>query len=1147
MSTELDDRSAREARLDQILGDYLAAGPDPHGTRRAAILRLYPDLAADLAAYFDDADRLHALAPPWVTGDVSTAADPDGPTRTFVSIEATEPDPAEPTRTARPDLLGETVDQPPRGPGDGGGGGPDEPDDPDDLPAGELVRYFGDYQLRQVLGRGGMGIVYLADQLSLKRLVALKMIRSGYWADDDEIQRFQNEAQAVAQLDHPGIVTIHEVGEHRGQHYFSMPLVAGGGLDKQLGRFRDDPRAAARLVSKVARAIHYMHQRAILHRDLKPSNILLDEEGDPHVTDFGLARRMDGDHDLSRSGAIVGTAPYMSPEQAIGSRRSLTTATDVHGLGTILYALLTGHAPFTGTSLPEILMRVRDHMPVRPSVENPHVDRDVETICLRCLEKDPRRRFDSAAALANELDRYLDGKPILSRPVSAWERGVKWARRRPLAAALVGVSGLAAFTLVGLAVALSYQGKLRAAHAAVSRSLENERRFLYENRVIFADRVLHENNTRRAEALLDECPPDRREWEWHYLKRQCHPELWTGPTPDGAIYSVAFRPDGRLIASVGATGHSIRLWDAENGTEIRSFPTSSAHPFSVAFSPDGTRLALLEGRRGNAAGQVSVREVETGRVVFTHSLDEVWQFASVAFSPDGRALLTCSGGGLKDGWFHILDAESGEERLHRTTPGKLVSGTGFIEGGRAVAAAVGRLNTADPKAEPGEVWIWDTQSGERRARLSGHTDPLLGLATSPDGTRIASCGYDATVRVWDVAQGQAITVYRGHDQCVNQVVFSPDGRRIASTSDDGSAHIWEAETGQPLVLLRGHQGPFLAVAFSPDGRRLVTGGEDGAIKVWDAEADKSATTLVGHALVARGVCFRPDGVLLASCGLDATVKLWDVRSGLLVRSLTGHRDPVYGLAFSPDGRLLATAGGDWQHPERPGEVILWDVASGRPIHTLSAHKGIAWCVAFSPDGLRLASGGGEAYSPDQDVIVWDVATGRQRQRFPGMAAGVIRVAFTPDGRRLAAVFGRDVESWDAESGENRISYVGHEGPVKGLAFSPDGRHIVTCGYDQTARLWDAASGREVRALRGHAGWINGLAISSDGRRIVTGSHDQILKIWDPNLDRELLSLKGQSGMVFDVAFSPDGRLIAAAYQNGQIKIWDGSPTPGGEP
>ena len=309
------------------------------------------------------------------------------------------------------------------------------------LARGDSVRYFGDYEIRRELGRGGMGVVYEARQVSLNRPVALKMIKAGVLADDAELRRFQNEAEAVALLDHAGIVPVHEVGEHDGQRYFSMKLVVGGSLAGRLDAFRDDPRAAAALMAEVAEAVHHAHMRGVLHRDLKPANVLVDAEGRPHVTDFGLAKRVEGDVEITASGAILGTPAYMSPDQASGRRGAVTTASDVYGLGAILYALLTGRAPFGGHDAIETLDAVRTRSPVPPSRLNARTPRDLETIALKCLDKDPRRRYASAHALADDLHAWLDLRPIAARRMGAGERAWLWSKRNPWLAGAAGGHG----------------------------------------------------------------------------------------------------------------------------------------------------------------------------------------------------------------------------------------------------------------------------------------------------------------------------------------------------------------------------------------------------------------------------------------------------------------------------------------------------------------------------------------------------------------------------------------------------------------------------------------------------------------------------------------------------------------------------------
>ncbi len=377
--------------------------------------------------------------------DAATAPAPTG------SGHAPEPTPGDPEATGA-HVAGPVASTAPL-PHDGTDDGAPDPNLPTraadshgptpDLPPGATVRYFGDYEIEKELGRGGMGVVYKAHQTSLNRPVALKMIKAGVLADDAELRRFQNEAEAVALLDHAGIVPIYEVGEHDSQRYFSMKLVEGGNLAEQLDWFKDNPGVAATLLAEAAEAVHHAHMRGILHRDLKPANILVDAEGHPHVTDFGLAKRVEADVEMTASGAILGTPAYMSPEQAAGRRGTITTASDVYGLGAILYALLTGKAPFGGDSLADTLQAVKERPPESPRSLNASIPRDLETICLKCLAKDARRRYASAQALADDLRCWLDSRPITARRVGAAERAWLWCKRKPAVAALAAAVALA--------------------------------------------------------------------------------------------------------------------------------------------------------------------------------------------------------------------------------------------------------------------------------------------------------------------------------------------------------------------------------------------------------------------------------------------------------------------------------------------------------------------------------------------------------------------------------------------------------------------------------------------------------------------------------------------------------------------------------
>jgi serine/threonine-protein kinase len=400
MGEDVHDPADRERRLQEILVGYFQAIDGGRTVDRQELLNQHPEMASDLQAFFADQDRVDRLAKPFRREKPGDRAAP-----------------------------GEAATLPPR-----------ETAVPESGPL-TRVRYFGDYELLEEIARGGMGVVFKARQVSLNRVVALKMILAGRLASPTDVERFHREAENAANLEHPNIVPIYEVGEQEGQHYFSMRLIAGSSLDPQVPRLIHDPRAIARLMATVARAVHYAHQRGILHRDLKPGNILLDARDEPHVTDFGLAKRVDGDRAASHSGAVVGTASYMAPEQ-VAAPKGLTTAADVYSLGAILYELLTGQPPFRGETVFDTLRQVVEGPPKLPRTTNPRVNRDLETICLKCLEKDAARRYGSAQVMSDDLERWLAGEPIQARPVGKWEQAVKWVQRRPAVAALLGTTVL---------------------------------------------------------------------------------------------------------------------------------------------------------------------------------------------------------------------------------------------------------------------------------------------------------------------------------------------------------------------------------------------------------------------------------------------------------------------------------------------------------------------------------------------------------------------------------------------------------------------------------------------------------------------------------------------------------------------------------
>jgi WD40 repeat protein len=1045
-----------------------------------------------------------------------------------------------------------------------------------------------------------MGVVYKARHLALKRTVALKMVRAGAHADPQEVTRFRVEAEAVARLSHPNIVQVCEVGTHGGLPFCALEFVDGGSLAQRLGGQPLAPKEAARLVELLAGAVSLAHSRNVIHRDLKPANVLLTADGTPKVSDFGLARRLDADSGQTQAGAVMGTPSYMAPEQASGRAHEAGPAADVYALGAILYACLTGRPPFRGATALETLEQVRSAEPVAPRLLRPGVPHDLETICLKCLQKEPERRYASARELADDLGRFGRGEPVAARPVGSAERLAKWVRRRPALAALFLVSAVAVVSLIGIAAGWWYvqqrervldlqtiareEAETRKAEAEgrekTERSLRLEAegarrdadRYLYLNRVLLAHSEWRADNVRRARQLLDDCPEDLRNWEWHYLRR-LPSDLLTFRGHTGEVYCVAFSPDGRRLAS-GGGGGTVKVWDAATGQEVFS-PRGHAGPVQcVAFSPDGTRLAS-----GGRDQTVRVWDLQTGQGALSLQGHKGVVFG-VAFSPDGTRLFSAS----QEGSVRVWDAGTGRgdaltlnvRPLPELFLGKGYTGTvssmAFSPDGKRIAASH-NVYDAQWRQYKSKVRVWDLQTDQEVFTFQVDNEFVHSLAFSPGGKRLAagSGGVDSVgkedntgrVRVWDMQTGQGIASIRGHAGTVRRVAFSADGKRLASGSGDKTVKVWDATTGHELLTLRGHDGSVFGVDFSPDGRRLASASgrtsQPGEVTVWDVATNREPVTLRGHRGAVTGVAFSPDGRRLAVGDLlkRGEVAVRDATTGHTTSTLRGHHGIVTGVAFSPDGRTLAAAGGDFTEP---GEVTVWDAATGKSMLRLRGHEGHAYSVAFSPDGKLLAAGGGSTYTAlgKQRRVwlkVWDATTGQELLDLRGHTGAVRSVAFSPDGKRLASASeDHTVRLWEMATGQELLALKAHDMVVTVVAFSPDGRRLASGSWDGTVKVWDAQAGEHLMTLRGHTHSVTSVAFSPDGTRLASASEDSSMmpegeeliwggtpgevKIWDTTVGQEALTL-GEGGK--RVAFSPDGRRLAGVSADWSVKIWDATP------
>ncbi|MBL9136853.1 MAG: protein kinase [Verrucomicrobiales bacterium] len=811
----------------------------------------------------------------------------------------------------------------------------------------ETVHYFGDYEIQRELGRGGAGLVYQARQKSLGRPVALKLLNVGIVAAPDLVQRFHQEAKAIARLQHPGIVQIFETGEHLGQPYFSMEFADGGSLADRLktGTILC-AKEASTIVCKMAIAVQFAHERGVLHRDIKPGNILLDIRGEPRLADFGLARIVEQDSDITISNAVLGTPAYMAPEQARGDPRGITTITDVYGLGAVLYHCLTGSPPLGGATREETLRKVIDQEPKRPSDLNPRIDGDLEIITLKCLAKDPNQRYGSARELAEDLGRLLRNEPIRAKRVPLWKRIGLWIRRRPALAAaaalaaialVIGTIGLflawressrrerqtdafvhlqAAALLSGANPAMAGRWNLVLSNLTAARNLDD--------REYFVDRVVASLEGLDARFVQDR-PLDqslqvlfRDERDGLFVSSAGGVSTWRVSDAEGPVFRPSIPPDGHLIGfPAGTTIQVVRTsngqlsaWDPLAEREVCPLPlgergaSADLKLLDAAGTRDGKRLA--------AVLQLDI----SNEVLISWDLPSGKMSSSVPLRSPSSALALTS-----DGRFSAVGDQNGQVRVWDLIQGSMV---------RTVSLSRHAVSSVTFGTEP---------------RRRGHAEAEVGhylLAVGDEG---------GSIGVWEMAEGRQIAICRGAHHQVSSLAFSPDGMMLAS-GGRGPTRLWDFCTGKPLLDLP--EGDYVgALDFSENGKWLAVSanhrGPSGRVVVAEIRNGHGITQLRGLASSITKVVLSGDGSLVAALGMAWEVGVWDHRQGKLRHHLEvsrGYMADNAAIALSPSGRWLAYASGD--------SAQLWDLTSGRLTTSWKLPGGLVDVLAFpAEDTLYL--------------------------------------------------------------------------------------------------------------------------------------------------------------------------------------------------
>jgi WD40 repeat protein/predicted Ser/Thr protein kinase len=985
----------------------------------------------------------------------------------------------------------------------------------------------GRYRVLRLIAEGGMGVVYEAEQDNPRRHVALKVIRTGL-ASPALLTRFRHEAQILGRLHHPGIAPIYEAGvAEDGQPFFAMEFIRGRPLDEYARQRALPLRERLALLARVCDAVQHAHDQGVIHRDLKPANILVEESGQPKVLDFGVARATDADlvtgAGLTRTGQLLGTPNYMSPEQVTGNPAAIDQRADVYALGVILFELAAHRPPYQleGRPLAEVARLILEEEPPRLGSVNPELRGDVETIVAKALAKDPARRYPSAAELGADLRRWLAHEPIRARPPSALYQVRQFARRHK---ALVG--GVVA---TGLALVLGLVGTILFAvgEARQRRQADEEKREAqfqtYRARIAAAVGALAMHDVADARRQLDAAPQDVRDWEWRHLHSRLDDSAAVLPLPAG--YQQAFLIGAPNQLQAGAlTAAGLWLTDLEGG-QPRTLSLGPERPRSVSATQTrrGLRVAVWV---GNTSFDLLD---EGGRVLCRVEIPEAREPSPVVVSSDGTRL-ACNFREGEQMRLAVCDATTGKRTALCAGHRGDVWAFAFSPDGTRLAS-VGEDQTAR---------LWDAASGALLATCRGHKSKVLSTVFRPDGARLVTTSADGTVRQWDAATGQeAEPPYDRHSAEVFTAVYNPDGQWVASAGADRTVRVWRATSREDVAVLHGHTQTVMRVAFATDGRRLgslsVEEGRmqgqlgDDTVRVWDVDPEATLPVLRGHTSYVYPVAFSPDGRWLASGGWDGTVRVWDAATGELCGPPLPHPDYVHSLAFLSEGRSLVTGSyGD-------DRLRIWDVATARLLRPFPGPGRTFRSLTVSPDGRRVAAW---SESPQRQLRVSDLRSGEQL-----FAAAGRPLVYSPDGRWLAVVWAEDentVVLLDAQTHETVAHFRGHKKYVHWAAFSPDSRRLASCSQDQTVHVWQVDSGA-CQVLHGHTGEVFAAAFHPDGTRLATGGRDQAIWLWDVKRGVEVARLPGHTSYVLSLAWSPDGTTLASGSGDSTVRLWDTAP------